>query len=298
MSILYSNHFFSSTKSHLTYVLFPKYPRRHRGKKAIGAKKKLGATKRPDEYCKPGYDKEERMLRETYDSSPSVLAEALCEDSSLRLSAEQDLTQIHHSTTLTQWLSFLIDPSLVKNIGDDGIQQFIVLPVEKLPGANETLFEKHIENVRYHLLSNRYGEDASSNMMRLAEEQKRKKDEKLSQKRKDMQKHEMHLHSSAKHVNSTKTKLTKLGECCLARYLIDDYRLIQTMLGGNETRNQAIAVLDPIVAAHPVIQKACSWGNERHQELCRGDLESMLMRRAKYLDESKGSCSAIVSAEM
>ena len=233
------------------------------------------------------------MLRETYENSPSVLAESLC-DESLRPSAEQDFTHIHHSTTLTQWLDFLIDPSLVKDIGDDGIQQFIVLPVEKLPGANETLFEKHIENVRYHLLSNRYGEDASSKMMRLAEEQKRKKDEKLSQKRKDMQKHEMHLHSSAKHVNSTKTKLTKMGECCLARYLKDDYQLIRTMLGGEE----AIAVLDPLVAAHPVIQKACSWGNEQHQELCRGDLMSILMRRAKYLDESKGSCSAIVSAEM
>ena len=110
-----------------------------------------------------------------------------------------------------------------------------------------------------------------------------------------MQKHEMHLHSSAKHVNSPESRLSKLGECCLARYLIDDYRLIQTMLGGNET-SLAIAGLDPLVAAHPVIQKACLWGNEQQQELCRGDLMSILMRRAKYFDESKGSCSAIVSA--
>ena len=271
---------------------------RHWGKKQLRGKRKIGATKRPDEFCKTGYEEEEILLRETYQSSPSVLAEALCHDSPLRPSAVQDFSKVHHNTTLTQWLDFLVDPRLVKNTGDDGIQQFIVLPVEKRSGANETLFEKHIENLRRHLLSNRYGEDASNKMMRLAEEQKRKREETRSRKRKDMPKHEAHLHSSEKLVNSTKSKLTKLGECCLARYLTDDYRLIQSMLGGDESSNSelVIAGLDPLVAAHPVIRKACTWGNDQQQELCRGDLMSILMRRAKYLDESKGSCSAIVSA--
>eukprot|EP00986_Skeletonema_menzelii_P005325 scaffold1915_cov143-Skeletonema_menzelii.AAC.11 len=271
---------------------------RHRGKKKLGGGKKIGATRRPDEFCKTGYEEEEILLRETYQSSPSVLAEALCRESPLRASAEQDFSKVHHNTTLTQWLDFLVDPRLVKNVGDDGIQEFIVLPVEKRPGANETLFEKHIENLRRHLLSNRYGADASNEMMRLAEEQKRKREETRSCQRKVMHKHEAHLHSSEKLVNSTKSKLTKLGECCLARYLTDDYRLIQSMLGGDEASNSelVIAGLDPLDATHPVVQKACSWGNEQQQELCQGDLMSILMRRVKYLDESKGSCSAIVSA--
>ena len=270
---------------------------RHRGKKKIGkGKRTVGGTKRPDEFCKDHYEEEEIMLRETYESNPNVLAEALCHDSPLRPRAEQDFGNIHHSTTLTQWLDFLIDPRLAKNITNDGIQKFLVLPVEKRSGANETLFEKHIENLQRHLLKNRYGVDASDKMMQLAQEKKVKKEE--EERRLNKPKRETHLHSSSNFHNSTKPMLTKLGECCLARYLIDDYRLIQSMLGGGKASNidLAIAGLDPL-DAHPVIQKACTWGNEQHKQECRGDLISMLMKRAKYLDESKGSCSAIVSAE-
>eukprot|EP00574_Skeletonema_japonicum_P004291 CAMPEP_0201734184 /NCGR_PEP_ID=MMETSP0593-20130828/33495_1 /ASSEMBLY_ACC=CAM_ASM_000672 /TAXON_ID=267983 /ORGANISM="Skeletonema japonicum, Strain CCMP2506" /LENGTH=266 /DNA_ID=CAMNT_0048227467 /DNA_START=267 /DNA_END=1065 /DNA_ORIENTATION=+ len=251
--------------------------------------RKLGATRRPDEFCKKGNEEEAAMLRETYQSNPSVMAEALCHDSPLRPSAEQDFSKVHHSTTLTQWLDFLIDPRLVENINDDGIQQLIVLPLEKRPGANETLFEKHIDNLRHHLLSKRYGMDASNEMMRLAQERKLEKEEILRRKMKDKPKLETHLHSSTKFYNSTKSILTKLGECCLARYLTDDYRLIQSMLGGDEASKTdfAIAGLDPLDDAHPVIQKACVWGNEEQMQSCRDDLMSILMRRAKYLNESK-----------
>ena len=107
---------------------------------------------------------------------------------------------------------------------------------------------------------------------------------------------ETYLHSSTKFFNSTKSStLTKLGECCLTRYLSDDYWLIQSMLGEDETSkiDFAIAGLDPLDDAHPIIQKACSWGDEQQQQSCRGDLMSILMRRAKYLDESMGSCSEL-----
>mmetsp|Transcript_13181 Transcript_13181/g.19722 ORF Transcript_13181/g.19722 Transcript_13181/m.19722 type:complete len:238 (+) Transcript_13181:565-1278(+) len=233
------------------------------------------------------------MLRETYESNPNVLAEALCHDSPLRPRAEQDFGNIHHSTTLTQWLDFLIDPRLVKNITNDGIQKFLVLPVEKRSGANETLFEKHIENLQRHLLKNRYGVDASDKMMQLAQEKKVKKEE--EKRRLNKPKRETHLHSSSKFHNSTKPMLTKLGECCLARHLMDDYRLIESMLGKEKERTSN-SVMDPLHGSHPVVQKACSWGDEQQQQSCRGDLASMLMRRAKFLDESKGSCSAILSA--
>lgn len=257
------------------------------------------ATRRPNEYCKEGYEEEETMLRETYQSSPSVMAEALCRDSPLRPNAEQDFTKVGHNTTLTEWLDLLIDPRLVKDIKDDGIEQFIVLPVEKRSGSNETLFEQHIENLRHHLLSTRYGMDASNKMMRLAQEQRLKLEERRRRQTNDKQKDETHLHSSTKFFNSTKSTLTKLGECCLTRYLRDDYRLIQSMLGGGETSkiDFAIVGLDPLYGAHPVIQKACVWGDDLQQQSCRGDLMSILRRRAKYLDESKGSCSAIINAE-
>lgn len=274
---------------------------RHRGQKQLKrGGRKLGATKNPDDFCKTGHDEEEILLRETYQSSPNVLAEALCHDSPLRSRAEEDFGEIHHSTTLTKWLDFLIDPRLIESITDDGIQQLIVLPVEKRSGANETLFEKHIQNLNIELLQSTYGADAVKEMMRLAQQQKVKREERRKKKGKLS---EIHLHSSAKFynsTNSTKPILTPLGECCLARHLIDDYRLILSMLGGEKIGNNSdltIAGLVPLSGAHPVIQKACSWGKEQQQLSCRGDLMSILMRRAKYLDESKGSCSAIVSAE-
>jgi len=272
---------------------------RHRGYMKLKGKGTVGARRFPNLCCIGGSEEEETMLRETYQSSPSVLAEALCHDSSLRPNAEQDFTKVGHATTLTEWLDFLIDPRLVKNIKDDGIQQFIVLPLEKRSGANVTLFEQQIENLGHHLLSTRYGMDASKKMMRLAQEHKLKLEETRRGKMKDKSKDETHLHSSAAFFNSTKSTLTKLGECCLTRFLSDDYRLIQSMLGGGETSkiDFAIAGLDPLDDAHPVIQKACSWGDEQQQQSCRGDLMSILMRRAKYLDESKGSCSAIINAE-
>ena len=86
-----------------------------------------------------------------------------------------------------------------------------------------------------------------------------------------------------------------MGECCLARFLADDYRLIQTMLGHESDRVNA--VVEPLAGAHPILTMACTWGNEEQQQLCRLDLRSMLMRRALYLDESKGSCAAIVSSD-
>lgn len=248
---------------------------------------KLKATDDPLEFCKI-VTHEEILLRRTYQSNPSNLAEALCHGSQSRSLAQEDYRKIGHSTTLAEWLDFLIAPRLVENITDDGIQQLIVLPVEQRPSAHKTLFEKYIDNLMLHLLQNQYGAEASKEMMRLDHEQKAKRERNGPSKQQD------HTHSSVKFYNSTPPLLTKLGECCLARHLKDDYRLIESMLG-NESKVTSNGVFDPIHGSHPVIQRACSWGDEQQQRWCRGDLESMLIRRARYLDESKGSCSAIVS---
>lgn len=277
--------------------------KRHRGKKSVNGKV-IGATKYPKEYCKTGSKEEEILLRETYQSSPSILAEALCDGSPMRHLAQEDFYQVHHSLTLTDWLDFLIDPTIHKGITDDGVKNFIVLPVEKQPVANETLFEQHIEKLEWHLLQNQYGSQIGEEMMRLANEQRANEEVQLGHKlMKERSKnqtllttaessHKAYLHSSAKFYNNS---LTPLGECCLARFLADDYRLIQTMLGHESDRVNA--VVEPIVGAHPILRMACSWGDEQQQHLCREDLRSMLMRRALYLDEAKGSCTAIVSDE-
>jgi len=99
--------------------------------------------------------------------------------------------------------------------------------------------------------------------------------------------------------------LSPLGECCLARYYLDDYRLIQTMLFNPEdydTRHDAASttkMIPPILPnAHPVLQRACSWGeNAHHRYLCQRDLKSMIERRAKYLDVQQGSCRRVVKGD-
>jgi len=257
-------------------------------------KGKAEATAQPNKFCKEHSD-EEILLRETYQSNPSVFAEALCHDSPSHSLAEKDYRQIGHSTTLTEWLDFLIDPRLVEDITDDGIQHLIVLSLEKRPGANETLFEKHIDNLMLQLLQNQYGVDLGNKMMRLAQEQEVKRGETHDLRSSNKQQEQAYLHSSEKFYNSTPPALTKLGECCLARHLMDDYRLIESMLGKEKERTSN-SVMDPLHGSHSVVHKACSWGDEQQQQSCRGDLASMLMRRAKFLDESKGSCSAIISA--
>ena len=245
----------------------------------------------PHKICKRRV-KEEILLREKYQSNPSVLAEALCHDSVSRSHAEEDYHKIGHSTTLSEWLDFLIDPHLVEDMSDEGIQQLIVLPMEKRRGANKALFEKYIENLMLHLLQNRDGAYASKEMIQLGQEQGSKRRRNGLPEGSD----QSTLHSSVEFYNSTQPLLSELGECCLARHLKDDYRLIQSMLGNASKRTNTTILLDPLQGSHPVLRKACSWGDEQQQRLCQGDLESMLMRRAKYLDESKGSCSAIVSA--
>lgn len=250
----------------------------------------MEAVADPISFCKVGYGEEEMLLHETYESKPNVFAEALCHDSPLRSHAEGDFRKIGHSTTLTEWLDFLIDPHLVQSITDDGIQQLIVLPLEKQSGANETQFEKHIKNLNFLM-----GAHSGKEMTQFAQKQMSKNEETRKIEEKERSGNQTHLHSSAKFYNSTESLITSLGECCLARHFIDDYRLIQSMLGKEKT---IISGLNPLNGAHPVIKKACSWGGRQQKKSCQSDLMSMLLRRAKYLDESKGSCSLIISAEI
>ncbi|KAL9188974.1 hypothetical protein ACHAXT_011464 [Thalassiosira profunda] len=253
-------------------------------------RQKKGAAQRPHEVCKTSkkMDKEEEMLRETYKADPSVIGEALCEESPLREQAMKDYSDILHSLPISGWLDFLVDPELRWKISSRGISNFVALPMERRQGSNETLFENHIQQLSSHLLESKYGEETAKAIM--AQEPATLRDGLKEQ----------YEHSSAKFHEATKASppkpLSRLGECCLARHLGKDYNLIKMMLGDGG-RDKSLAAVEILRDAHPVIAKACSWGSKEQQELCRSDLRSMLSRRAKYLDRSLGTCAQIVASK-
>ena len=197
-----------------------------------------------------------QTVREKYNSNPNMLALALCgEDKSSveYLEAHEDYSNIEHGMTLTEWLDFLVEP---KDIGAD--MNLVVLPMEEH-------FEQDIDAYIFHLLQTRYGAELATNMMKTIESKKEIE----------------RFHSTG---SVPFTPLTPVGECCMTRYLEDDYSLIQAMLGEGSMTN----------TVHPVIREACtSWGSLEQQQSCLNDLSAMLARRAGYLDRSKGTCSEL-----
>ncbi|KAL7540904.1 hypothetical protein ACHAXR_011346 [Thalassiosira sp. AJA248-18] len=212
----------------------------------------------------------EKILREKYNSDPNNLALALCGNDSSKdyQTASEDYSLIEHGTKLTKWLDFLIGQN--KDGGSSGIQNLVVLPMEKQAGGEE-LFEEHIDGFILHLLQTRYGPELGTNIMQQVESKNKE--------------------GASRHSTSaiSPPPLTTFGECCMTRYLEDDYRLIQTMLG--KDYGDVIGG-GGMTNVHPVIYKACtSWGTTEQQQLCQSDLASMLKRRAIYLDRSRGTCS-------
>ncbi|KAL7460415.1 hypothetical protein ACHAXS_000865 [Conticribra weissflogii] len=270
-------------------------------------KTKRGGAHMVDTMCEVSPEQNE-MLRETYGGSPNIMAEALCDDSTWKEKALTDAKMITHSSKLIEWLDFLI----IKNNGVNislrpssnwstpsiGITNFMALPLEKQIGSDETLFEWHIKQLAYTLIQKRYGKEAMENI--LTQIQPSNQNAKKNQ-------NSRAIHSTSTYTNETAPRLTPLGECCLARYFEDDYRLIQSMLVTpsseeeiesriNENLDYAEKrIIQPLDNVHPVLHEACSWGDVSQRELCRSDLSSILSRRAQYLDRSMGSCSNLVS---
>ena len=235
------------------------------------------------------------MLRETYNSDPNEIAEALCEDNPKHAQAVEDYNNILHSLPLSEWLSFLVGSEKDK-ISSNGIKNVIALPMEKQQGNSETLFTHHIQELSLHLLETRYDRDTAKQILQQKPEVI--EDEKAE---KNKQKWE---HSSANfYSNSTNTTanappppaLSPLGECCLARHLTNDYRMIKTMLQEPHEIDHD-GDLKPLEDVHHALRDSCSWGTSKEQkELCRDDLKSMIMRRIRYFDQSMGTCSKVVA---
>ena len=171
----------------------------------------------------------------------------------------------------------------------------MVLPLEKQTGNNSSLFEQHIDQLALTFLETRYDQHVAEEII-----QQKPVKSKVKEKSKEKWQHSsLNYHNQTKHL-----PLTPLGECCLTRHLENDYRLIRAMVpdsdkvnNGNGFVDKALLAIQPLEEAHPVIGKACLWGSREQQRLCQSDLISMLMRRAKYLDRSRGSCSDVVVLE-
>ncbi|KAL7541663.1 hypothetical protein ACHAWF_007000 [Thalassiosira exigua] len=244
-------------------------------------------ARRPEKYCTDSKSKV-LLLEEKYKSDPNLLAEGLCSDSPLRNEAKRDMGKINHSKQkLVHWLEFLLDPEATKKIKARGIQKFMVIPQEKASNEQDSLFESHIQNLSSAILRHTFELHLTTKIMRLRPV--------------DMVPSEVarreNGHSSTRFAKGEKaSSLTTLGECCVARHYENDYRLIRTMLFGDEREftNSSIVRIKSLPNAHPLVQKACSWGSEVQQKLCRSDLRSMLLRRAPYLDRSLGTCSDVV----
>ena len=204
-------------------------------------------------------------LEGKYNSDPNTLAAALCsEDKSseeYRLASET-YQFLRHGRKLIDWLGFLLDPSATTS---KGIKSLVVLPNEG--GHLDELIDSYI----LHLLQEKYGQDVGSYMHKFYLQP-------IDTPHKD------YIHSTS---SLQVPPLTTYGECCMARYLEDDYQLLSIMIGNGVDSGMANSV-------HPVVLEACtSWGTFEQQQMCLEDLGSMIQRRAMYLDRSKGTCAEI-----
>ena len=228
-----------------------------------------GATGNPLKYCrdKDALEGEGKLLREVYRSDPSLLAEALCEDSPTVRDARRHYGEIKHSgVALKRWLDFILSDG--DRVTEEGLRTLVVLPMERRGGR--TRFEEYVLGAGRFLPERRLDADVVDAIM---EERTRAA----------VGTRESRQHSSVAYFNRSGTaedapsSLSRLGECCLARHVEDDYRLIRTMVGG----------------AHPILRTGCEWSSDAGlQASCTADLRSMIRRRAHYLDRSLGSCSS------
>ena len=232
-------------------------------------------------------EQEQKLMVDKYKSNANVLAEALCEESPNLEEAEEDFSMMslmRHKIPLTGWLGFLIDPNQQGSFTEDGINELIVVPMEKQQGQESSFFKQHVQRMVLHVLRSKFGTAKTDELL----EQQPKND--------DAEAEKVHHHSSIR-LGET-LPLSPLGECCMARKLRGDYRLIQTMLGTDEMTDGSDLFVHPLPYAHPAVSKACLWGTEDQQELCKSDLKSILSRRARYLDKSLGTCSRIVANDI
>lgn len=243
-------------------------------------------------------DVEEKMLREKYKGNVDLLARAMCDHATD--GAGKDYESIEHAITLTRWLNFVINPESRDQISnEDGVKRFLVIPLEE-----REAFKAHIKEMMEHLLHMQYpDQNVVESIMESASLHSTKLGSAKDIARMEHSSSKLSLGGNSSTPNNDSGRkrrgLSPLGECCVTRHLMEDYRLIHTMLlnrDNNSTSDEEDGgVVKPLDNAHDSLHHACLWGGDRQQEACRADLLSMLKRRAEYLDLSRGSCAKVVS---
>jgi len=237
----------------------------------------------PQEVCYDVslYPKEAEIIQRLYNDDINKLAESLCEESSDFKQAVQATKFINHANlSLVRWLQFLIDKNM-SSIKPQGLNKFMAITFEEQSGHNSSHLGHTHDAIRQLYFDHGVDEKALDSLMKHKPTRTKGESEKMIART---------THSS--HVTGNDSVLGAVGECCLSRFLEDDYRLIQSMLGETNTTKATASFKD----VHPIIEKACEWGSLTRRQLCRADLQSMLHRRARFLDRSLGtSCRDIVS---
>ncbi len=233
----------------------------------------------PGDFCfdESLYPKEAEIIQRLYNDDINKLAESICEESS-NFAQTVEFTKFisHAKLSLAEWLRPLLLDMNTTSIKPQGLSKFMAITFEQQSQHNSSLLRHTLDAVHQLHFDHGVDEKIFDSIMRHKPIRTKKV-------------REMMKHSSNK---TRKDKvLGAIGECCLARFLEDDYRLIQSMIGDSNTI-KAIGVLD---YAHPIIREACEWGSSTRRQLCHADLQSMLHRRAKFLDRSLGACRDAVS---
>ncbi|KAL7466177.1 hypothetical protein ACHAXS_006467 [Conticribra weissflogii] len=241
----------------------------------------------PDKVCLGGNKAEKTLLHEEFQSDPNPLAEALCEDSPNFEYASEKVKHIAHARlSLNDWLRFLIDPDIYPAISAKGLNKIMAITTEsRVEHNNTSLLDWHTKQAILELYSDSGLDGDQIDVIMKHKPQVNAKSEKKS---------EIMTHSSisSSASKSTQPPLGKLGECCLARYFRDDYRLMKSMITDDVMKH--LTSILPLEDVHPLVKTACSWGNDEQRTSCMGDLASMIKRRASYLDYSRGSCEKVV----
>mmetsp|Transcript_19708 Transcript_19708/g.40349 ORF Transcript_19708/g.40349 Transcript_19708/m.40349 type:complete len:454 (-) Transcript_19708:106-1467(-) len=249
----------------------------------------LHPSLQPNEVCFGDQDEEKLLLHDEMKYDPNVLAEALCEDSPGYDSASTKVKLIHHANlALTDWFDFVINPKNQSIITPDGVQTLMAITTEpRVESNSESRLDWHTQQAVLKI----YADNGLNNEQiglilkhkpQLSEDKKSKAEKKT---------HSSTTSSVTNIVNPI--PLRKLGECCLARYFRDDYRLIKTMLPEGEV--DTIANVSRLEDVNPLVNSVCNWGSNELRMSCLADLESMLHRRALFLEESRGSCQKVVA---
>lgn len=247
----------------------------------------------PQHFCFDAsvYPQEAKIIQRLYNDDINQLAESLCEESE-RFDRAVNTTKFisHAKLSLFQWLHFLVvnngtSTSLIK---PQGLDKLMAITVEKRKSYNNTssLLEQTSEAAQQLFFDHGVDEQTFHRLQR----HKRN----LQKKRVS----DMMVHTSSIPIHNNVTKghaLGTVGECCLARFLENDYRLIQSIVGDENSIGDDLTVISRLNNAQPIIGKACEWGSERRRQLCWADLQSMLDRRVKFLDRSLGACRDFVS---